>query len=54
MQVPQLPCFSDPIISGEDGATPLHYAARYKPANVLKQSKSTLSPTNVTMGDHDE
>ena len=30
----------DPNIAGEDGATPIHYAARYRPLNVLKQSKS--------------
>ena len=39
--------FIDPNLPGEDGATPIHYAARYRPLSDLKHLSSTLSTNDV-------
>ena len=35
--------FIDPNLEGEDKATPIHYAARYRPLSGVRHLNSTLS-----------
>ena len=39
--------FIDPNEKGEDKATPIHYAARYRPSSGLRHLRSALSTNDV-------
>ena len=40
-------CILDPFLPGEDGATPMHFAARYRPQSVLQHMRSTQSTAEL-------